>query len=184
MKKTTSSKKTLSKIYTLAGDEGFTGTLKGDVLPKDHCLIEVHGDVDSLQTIIDKIIAYAKYSPLLEGQKTMLFRIQLLLWQLGGELSQHTVGGLVKQPIDESDVLDLEKSIDAFELKLDSFQRFTHLVAIDVNETRVRTRKLERTLTEYLRDDRIRSSVYKYINRLSDYFFTLAVKIEQEESGR
>ncbi|MBU0471918.1 MAG: hypothetical protein KKF89_01680 [Nanoarchaeota archaeon] len=178
--KKTNSNKTISKIYTFSGDEGFTSTLKGDSLSKDHCLIEVHGDIDALQAIIDKLIAYSNYSSILETQKTMLFRVQLLLWQLGGELSQRGVGGLVKQPIDNSDIIDLERTIDSFDLKLDSFQRFTHLIAIDINETRVRTRKLERTLTHYLRADRIRSQVYKYINRLSDYFFALAVVIEQE----
>lgn len=173
----------ISKIYTFTGDEGFTKTLKGDTVPKDNCLIEVHGDIDSLQAMIDKLIAYARFSELLTEQKPMLLRVQVLLWQLGGEFSQGRIGGLVNQPIEESDVEDLENSIDSFDLDLDGFQRFKHLIAIDINETRVRTRKLERTLTNYLREARIRSVVYKYINRLSDYFFALAVKIQQEENG-
>ena len=175
--------KYVSKIYTFAGDEGFTKTLKGDSVPKDNCLIEVHGDIDSLQAMIDKLVAYSKFSDVLTDQKTMLLRAQVLLWQLGGEFSQGKIGGLVNQPIDQTDVEDLEKSIDSFDLDLDGFRRFKHLIAIDVNETRVRTRKLERTLTNYLREARIRSIVYRYINRLSDYFFALAVKIQDDENG-
>ena len=54
------------------------------------------------------------------------------------------------------------------------------MIAIEVNEARVRTRKLERTLTNYLREREIRSVVYKYVNRLSDYFFALSVRLEKE----
>jgi len=176
-----SKKRLASKIYSFIGDDGFTRTLHGCTLSKDHCLIEVHGDIDALQSMIDKLIAYAKYSDSMAEQKPLLSKVQLLLWQLGGELSQKKVGGLVTKPIGESDVADLEKTIDSFELDLHEFQRFNNLIAIDVNETRIRTRKLERTLTEYLKKSKIRPEVYKYINRLSDYFFALAVKIQQEE---
>jgi cob(I)alamin adenosyltransferase len=169
------------RIYTNTGDEGFTKTLYGDMLPKDNCLIEVNGDIDSLQTMIDKLVAYSKYSDVMAHQKHLLSKIQMLLWQMGGEISQKKTGGHVNQPIEELDIEDLEKAIDLFKLNVNSFQRFNHLIAIDVNETRVRTRKLERTLTNYLREFKLRPVVYKYINRLSDYFFALAVKIQQEE---
>jgi cob(I)alamin adenosyltransferase len=173
--------KKVSKIYTFGGDGGFTRNLTGDLLPKDDCLIEVHGDIDSLQAIIDKLIAYGNYSKFMEHQKDFLLRIQVLLWQLGGEISQKRTGGLVNQPIQDDDIKELEFAIDAFNLNLSSFQRFSHLISIDVNEARVRTRKLERTLTDYLRKNQIRPEVYKYINRLSDYFFSLAVKVQQHE---
>ncbi|MFC2136149.1 ATP:cob(I)alamin adenosyltransferase [Bacteroidota bacterium] len=177
----TPNKKLSSKLYTYMGDEGFTKTLHGDNLPKDNCIIEANGDIDSLQAMLDKLIAYSKYSDYVAQQKHLLCRIQTLLWQLGGEVSQQDVGGKVNQPIEQVDVEDLEKAIDLFKLNLKSFQRFSHLIAIDVNETRVRTRKLERTLTIYLREFNLRPVVYKYINRLSDYFFALAVKIQQED---
>lgn len=170
-----------SKIYTFKGDQGFTKTLDGHTVSKDDCLIEVHGDIDALQTMIDKLIAYARYSDIMAQQKPLFSRMQTLLWQMGGELSQKKTGGLVNQPLDESDIVDMERIIDSFKLNLDSFQRFTNLIAIDVNETRVRTRKLERTLTNYLRNQIIRPVVFKYINRLSDYFFALAVKVQRED---
>ena len=114
-------------------------------------------------------------------QKHLLVTVQTLLWQMGGEISQQKPGGIVKNPIEEEDVEDLEKAIDLFNLRLNSFQRFRNLIAIDINEARVRTRKLERTLTQYLKEFRIRPEVYRYINRLSDYFFALAVTVQQNE---
>jgi cob(I)alamin adenosyltransferase len=182
LQKTFGPKKKLSNIYTFIGDHGFTKNLVGEDISKDHCLIEVHGEIDSLQAMIDKLIAYSRYSDFMSSQKDHLSSIQTLLWQLGGELSQNKTGGLVKNPIEQEHVDFLEETIDSFELNLTSFQRFTHLIAIDVNEARVRTRKLERTLTKYLRDAKIRPVVYKYINRLSDYFFSLAVKIQEVEN--
>lgn len=170
-----------TKIYTFKGDEGYTKTLDGHSVSKDDCLMEVHGDIDSLQAMLDKLIAYAKYSDIMAQQKPLFLRIQTLLWQMGGELSQKKVGGYVNQPLEESDIVDMERIIDSFKLNLDSFQRFTNLIAIDVNETRVRTRKLERTMTNYLKKQIIRPVVFKYTNRLSDYFFALAVKVQKED---
>lgn len=175
-------KKQIHSIYTKTGDKGITKTLSGQTVPKNHCLIQINGELDSLQASIDKLIAFSKYSQVLSEQKELLKTIQMLLWQLGGEISQKQTGRLVKRPIKEKDVKELEHNIDSFALDLMGFQRFTNLVSVDVNETRVRTRSFERTLTNYLEDAEIRYEVYQYINRLSDYFFALAVTVEKEGS--
>ena len=172
--------KKFSHIYTKFGDTGTTRTLSGDRVSKDDVLIEVNGDIDSLQVVLDKLIAFSLYSDILLNQKEILQRVQTLLWQLGGEISQSQVGGFVTNPISDDHVVELESQIESFELSLDGFQRFSNLAAIEVNEARVRTRRLERTLTQYLRDRQIRDEVYRYINRLSDYFFALAVKVQDE----
>jgi|FLOH01.1.fsa_nt_gi cob(I)alamin adenosyltransferase len=172
--------KKTSQIFTRIGDKGATKTLQGEFVPKDDCLIEVNGDIDSLQACLDKILAFSNYSEALAEEKEMIMQIQMLLWQMGGEISQGNVGGFVNKPIEELHVDELESSIEKFSLYLDGFQRFKSMIAIEVNEARVRTRKLERTLTNYLREREIRSVVYKYVNRLSDYFFALSVRLEKE----
>ncbi|MFH1589958.1 MAG: ATP:cob(I)alamin adenosyltransferase [archaeon] len=172
--------KKLTPIYTRFGDSGKTKTLDGKIVPKDCCLIEVNGDIDSLQTSLDKIGSFMNYNNLLTNEQDRIYQVQTLLWQLGGEISQQSIGGFVTRPINDSDVEDLENAIESFGLTISEFQRFKSMFAIEVNEARVRTRKLERTLTQYLNDMEIREVVYRYVNRLSDYFFALAVKIEQE----
>jgi len=166
------------KIYTRTGDRGVTSTLSGQRIPKDDCLIKVNGELDELQTQIDKVISYMKRSVSFAETLVQLERIRTLLWQLGGEISFGERNNLVKQPIMKYDVKDLENWIDNFNLEIKGFQRFYNPIAIEINEARVRTRRLERTLTKYLRKRILRIEVYMYLNRLSDYFFTLAVAIE------
>ena len=70
----------------------------------------------------------------------------------------------------------LEDYIDSCDLKIDNFIYFNSQLAIEVNEARVRTRSLERSLV-------VSSSLPKiigsYFNRLSDFFFAMAVAIER-----
>ncbi len=168
------------KIYTCTGDKGMTKSLSGETLPKDDCLIEVVGDLDSLQASIDKLLAFSPYSKVLADNSDVLKKIQILLWQMGGEISNRCVSSLVKRPILDEDVNHLEECIESFNLDINGFQRFSNLVAIEVNESRVRTRKFERSLTSYLRESQIKEVSYKFINRLSDYFFALAVAVEKD----
>ena len=67
--------KNLSPIFTKYGDTGQTRTLDGARVNKDDCLIEVNGDIDSLQTCIDKLIAFSLYSERLHEQKNRLHNV-------------------------------------------------------------------------------------------------------------
>lgn len=168
----------MSKIYTKFGDEGQTMTLKGETVPKNDCLIKVNGDLDSLQSSIDKVLLRLNHTP----YRIQLEHIQTLLWQLGGEISAGKIDdNFIKTPITKDHIKDLEDFIDMAELKITGFVRFNDKITIDINEARVRTRKLERTLTDYLLENRVRATVYKWINRLSDYFFALAVIIKTDK---
>lgn len=166
------------KIYTKFGDDGMTATLSGKTVSKSNCLIKVNGDIDSLQNNIDKMIMFIGELP--EGNH--LHHIQKKLWQLGGEISGEQVKDYVKDPISNVDLQLMENWIDGMmnTIKLTGFVRFTTPITIEASECRVRTRKLERTLTEYLENQKIRAVAYKYINRLSDYFFALSVFYETE----
>jgi len=168
-------------MYTRLGDAGTTSTLKGDRVPKDCCLIKAIGDLDELQTQIDKCISYLKKTLILEREVLRLERIQTLLWQLGGEISFEGINDYITNPIEDSDVKELENWIDDFNLTLKGFQRFENVIAIELNEARVRARRLERNVTENLRESKIRPISYKYLNRLSNFFFALSVYIERKK---
>jgi len=167
------------KIYTRTGDKGFTSTLRGNRVPKNDCLIQVNGEIDSLQTQLDKVIIFLKKTYLFDKELIQLKRIEFLLWQLGGEISLGSYNKVITKPVEETDIYDLENWIDSFKIELNRFQRFTNIVSIEINEARTRTRNLERTLTDYLKKNNIRADIYAWINRLSDYFFALAVYVER-----
>ena len=166
------------KIYTKFGDDGMTQTLAGKTVSKNNCVIKVNGDIDSLQSNIDKMIMFIGELP--EGRH--LQHIQTKLWQLGGEISGEQVKNYVKDPITSQDIKLLEQWIDSLmnDTNLTGFVRFSKPITIEANECRVRTRRLERTLTEYLENQKIRAIAYTFINRLSDYFFALSVFYETE----
>ena len=167
----------MTKLYTRSGDEGQTKTLSGEEVSKGGCLIEVNGRIDELQVSLDRVMSQL---PTKSEDFQNLKRVQVLLWQLGGEISEQKIGELVKYPINKKDVETVEKWIDSIGISVTDFQRFKTFISIDVNEARVRTRELERLLVKYVEDYKLRKAVYAYINRLSDYLFALAVKLEEE----
>jgi len=54
---------------------------------------------------------------------------------------------------------------------------FNKLSACHLNEARIRCRDVERKLTTFLKENKIRKVTYKYVNRLSDYLFCLAIYV-------
>jgi len=174
----------MSKIYTKVGDKGTTKTLSGKDVIKNSCLISINGDIDFLQSALDKVIHYVNKLPKeYEVDSYRLSNIQKLLWQMGGEISAEGDLSFIKTPITEEDVTNLEVWIDEKKLELSNFVRFTNFASMEVNEARVRVRHLERELVEYLYDKELRPEIFRFINRLSDYLFSLAVHIEDNFGG-
>src|SRR3990167_3914885 len=175
------------RIYTRSGDKGLTRDYAGNSIKKSDCLVEVQGKIDELQSSIDILFSFKNsISIYIDCLKPLdykrLEKIQINLWQLAGELALHKVGQKVTKPIKQKDVIDLEKWIDEANIKLTGFIRFRSHPAIWINEARVRCRNLERVLTTYLEQKQVREVTYKYINRLSDYFFALAYDYETYHS--
>lgn len=163
-------------IYTKTGDEGTT-IVNGKKVNKDSCLTETLGEIDSLMASIDKITYGLDILPDMKIHNDFTSKIQDALLHLGGEMSNIKTD----DPITNEFVLLIEKHIDLFDnLKLNSFIRFSNPIAMDIDEARIRTRKVERKLTQLLRDFKINDDSYKFINRLSDYFFVLAVYIDRK----
>lgn len=163
-------------IYTKRGDAGMTSTLSGSKVPKSDLLVWISGSIDELQTSLDRVIAQLPKSK--SKHASRIERIQHLLWQLAGELSQLRTGGTVKDPIEQRDIEDLERWIDEADLDLTGFVRFSTVIAADVSESRVRARRLERILADFSRDRAVRKEVLAYVNRLSDYLFALATVLD------
>lgn len=166
------------RIYTRKGDEGMTSTLSGSRRSKSDLLIWVGGSIDELQTALDRVIAQLSRSK----HRSRLERVQHILWQLAGEISQERVGGTVKDPLEAHDTEELERWIDEADLDLTGFVRFSTIIAADVSEARVRARRFERILAQYARSAPVRSEVSAYVNRLGDYLFALAVVLDSKRA--
>ena len=156
----------MSKVYTSAGDDGFTKDFSGKIYPKDDLMVVVNGKIDSLQSALDMALFLdTRHSGFLKT-------VQQKLWQTSGEIANCPVDDL-NEPITDLDLKKLEEYIDSLGEPPNKFVRFTNQTSIWFNECRVRCRELELSLVKMFRDGKLRSEVYKYINRLSSLFFML-----------
>lgn len=168
------------RIYTRRGDSGSTSTLDGKRIEKSDRLVWISGSIDELQTALDRVLAQLE-----EGKhRSRLERVQHVLWQLAGELSQGRTGGTVSDPVLDRDTGELERWIDEAEIDLTGFVRFSSVLAADVSEARVRARRLERVLADHARAAQVRPEVLAWINRLGDYLFALAVVLDRVPASK
>ncbi len=163
-------------IYTKKGDQGYASILNGKKIPKDHDIINIMGKIDSLQSSLDFAVITIKDKEI----KKIIKEINEKLWQSAAEISNQGSSKLIKTPITQEDIQNLEKYIDAHHPENTYFLRFTKESSTRLNEARVRTRALESKLTKLLRDEQIRPELYQYMNRLSDLLYALSCKEEKQ----
>jgi len=160
------------KLYTKGGDKGVTSTLSGRRLQKCHCLIDINGTIDSLQSQLMRLLNNENFKEELETVYDNLMKIS-------AEVSFEKE---LENSIQIEDVEAIEKLIDTlYHFDLKGFVRFRHPVAIEFNEARVRTRELERKIVDFSNEHNIREVCTTYINRLSTLLFIMAVEINEKD---
>ena len=175
------------KVYTKTGDKGTTSLYGGVKVSKNHVRIDAYGTVDELNSAIG-LIRSSEISPIYVAQ---LIEIQKDLFHIGAELATPTekmflANGKSRLPklISDNDIENLENQIDEMEEELAPLMHFIlpggNLAASHAHLSRCICRRAER-ITVALNDlEEIRPEVMKYLNRLSDYLFTLARKIAHD----
>jgi cob(I)alamin adenosyltransferase len=165
------------KIYTKTGDEGKTGLIGGTRITKAHIRIEAYGTVDELNSYIG-VVADSMSLPLL---KPILKEIQDRLFTIGSSLATDPEKEIKMRLPDllETDIEYLEHQIDAMNLELPELRSFIlvggHLGASHAHVARCICRRAERICVQMHEDEQfIAPLVIKYLNRLSDYLFTIA----------
>ena len=129
----------------------------------------------------------------LDDVKKKLLRIQSELFVLGSDLATPIdvstllkLRGASKIPrITKSFIVRLEKEIDAWSNKLPQLRNFIipggSAVGSKLHLARTVARRAERSIVDLSADDKINKNAQIYINRLSDWFFTLARLVNQIE---
>ncbi len=169
------------KIYTKKGDLGTTGLIGGARVSKDHLRIEAYGTIDELNSYLG-LIRDQKIS---ETTLKEVLQIQDRLFTLGALLAVDEKGTKMKLPtIYDSDIEDLEKAIDAMDESLEPMKSFIlpggHQTVSYTHIARCVCRRAERitvTLSHHFKVDPL---IIKYLNRLSDYLFTLSRKLSKD----
>ncbi len=156
------------KIYTKRGDSGETDLLKRRV-KKNDLHIEVNGQLDEVMATILVAKQYITVAKIVED----LDEIHHVLFQMAYEIA---LDDIAQYKVFDTHVLWLEKRIDEIDLKLEKLTKFIQLdqskSAAWMNMARVKTRTSERVLIDLNDIKKVNEHTLKFINRLSDYFFT------------
>jgi cob(I)alamin adenosyltransferase len=172
------------KIYTKKGDEGKTSLIGGTRVKKSHIRIESYGTVDELNSFIGVIRDSAKD----KFKDAELQHIQDHLFTLGADLATDKSKSKMKNPIlEEKDVEHLENSMDEMGKELPDLMNFIipggDLTSSYCHVARCVCRRAERIAIELGEEEEVDPLIIKYLNRLSDYLFTLARLYTVKQAG-
>lgn len=173
------------KIYTKTGDKGETSLIGGTRLPKNHIRIETYGTVDELNSWIGLI----RDQNIEKNHRETLIEIQDRLFTLGSLLASDPVKSKMKVPqISEEDIFFLEKQIDAMDAVLEPMRSFVlpggNTIISYCHIARCVCRRAERLSVALNQNEKIDELIIKYLNRLSDYLFTLSRKLASETGAK
>jgi len=165
------------KIYTKTGDKGTTSLIGGTKVLKSDIRIETYGTVDELNSWIGMVTDQLN----VEGLKTELKEIQDRLFTIGSSLATDAEKApKMKLPdLHDEDISFLEKKIDEMTAQLPEMKSFIlpggHVAVSSIHIARCVCRRAERlAVTMQEHEIFVDAKVIKYLNRLSDYLFTLA----------
>lgn len=173
------------KIYTKTGDKGYTSLIGGTRVPKHHIRIEAYGTVDELNSYIGLI----KDQAIAEEDKNTLKEIQDRLFTVGSTLASDPEKSKMKIPdLKESDVEFLEQEMDRMNLLLPELKHFIlpggNTAASYGHIARCVCRRAERIVVHLSELEFVDEKVIIYLNRLSDYLFTLSRKITYDQKNK
>lgn len=164
-------------IYTRKGDDGETSLVCGKRVSKDCPRVECYGTVDELNSYIGLLRSCIneKYyqDELIDIQKD-LFIIQSLLATEDQEIAK-------KLPqLDSCKVSIVEKSIDAMTKQYPPIKSFIvpggsgSVASSHAHVARCICRRAERMIVKFSKENFVSPEIKHYLNRLSDYLFTLS----------
>ena len=163
------------KIYTRTGDAGETGLLDGRRVSKAEPRVDAYGEVDELNACLGLVLSAGIDTDL----ANMVVEIQRQLFSLGASLADPTSRAAPNRKVSlgEADVERLEGWIDRLDAELEPIRRFIlpggSSAAAATHLARAVCRRAERRMTA-LGGDAVAAVSFAYVNRLSDFLFTLA----------
>lgn len=182
-----------SKIYTRLGDGGETSLCDGSRTLKDSARVEAYGSVDEVNSYLGLCIASSDDIEI----KKELMDVQRDLHCIGSNLAYpadltqsiidgESVAARIPKIADES-VDKLERWIDKYDTELPRLGHFilaggTELSAM-LHVARTICRRAEREIVRLKHHEEINKNVLKYVNRLSDYLFTVA-RVASHRKGK
>jgi cob(I)alamin adenosyltransferase len=170
------------KIYTKTGDKGLTSLIGGTRVPKYHLRIESYGTVDELNSYVGMI----RDQNIAQHDKDLLKEIQDRLFTIGSSLaSDPEKSRMIIPDLHTADIELLEKEMDAINEVIPELRHFIlpggNTAISFCHIARCVCRRAERLAVHLAEESPVEEKVIIYLNRLSDYLFTLARKVAHEQ---
>ena len=165
------------KIYTKTGDGGTTSLIGGERVSKCDPRVEAYGTVDELMafvalltdTLVEDVRTATFAEPLQRIESQLMTASALFAVGKGGE-------GKVA-PIAEERVVELEEAIDRMQAEIPAITKFTipggHRAVSLSHVSRTICRPAARAALRAAENTAVDESVFRYLNRLSDYLYNL-----------
>ncbi|MBN3316724.1 MMAB protein, partial [Atractosteus spatula] len=177
---TTSNNAPIPKIYTRTGDKGFSSTFTGERRPKEDQVFDALGTTDELSSAI----GLAREFCLDQGHvfTEELHKIQCVLQDVGSNIATPLTSArqshIERTKFGAEPVFELERWIDKYTDELPPLTSFIlpsgGKSSAALHLARAVCRRAERSVAPIVRAGESDANVAKYLNRLSDYLFTLA----------
>lgn len=175
------------KITTKKGDTGRTSLLdKNKRVPKTDIRKVINGTLDE----VNSVLGLARATSTRDDINRLILRVQEELFMVGSEVaaSPDDVSRL-EHRITAKHVRRLEKGMDSIEKKMPMPENFVVSGATQVSAildmARTFVRRMERSAVEARNEEILVSpQLMKYLNRMSDYLFTLARYYEFLSTGK
>ena len=155
-------------IYTRTGDDGSTYLYGGQRVPKSHPQMEVFGSLDELTSFVGLVVSKIEN----QHYRQLLIDVQKDIYQIMSFLAEN------KKP-----KLNLQKRVDLFEEEINKIEKKLAKISGFIlpggtelsswfHVLRVICRRAERNTVKFFSVKKL--EIIRYLNRLSDFFFTLA----------
>lgn len=165
----------MTKLYTKRGDAGITSICGGERVAKTDLRVQACGDIDELNChigVLQTLVAD-------ESEWEMLGSIQRNLFLLSTRLPETPVSA--NERVGKTDLQQLETAIDRLQLSTPPTDTFILPGgcpgAAQSHVCRAVCRRAERSVVALAQKCNIEPVIMSYINRLSDYFFILAMNL-------
>ncbi len=169
----------ITKVYTRTGDDGTTSLVGGIRVKKTNSRIEAYGTVDELSSQLGLLVSFMKDG----DEKKLVLRTQRNLFTLSSYLATDTTQTPLapSYTLNVAEVTLLEDAIDHINASIPPQNGFilpggSHEAAI-AHVCRTVCRRAERRVFFLAESTKIDPVVLQYLNRLSDYLFVLARKL-------